>query len=225
MTDAEREEERYAEARHQMVERQLRRRGIVDESVLRAMAEVPRHRFVDEAYRERAYDDYPLPIGAGQTISQPYMVARMTELCCPKPGDRALEVGAGSGYQTAVLARLCGQVFSTEIVEELAETAQRTLTELGCSNIALELRDGSAGWPEQAPFDIILVAAGAPTIPEELREQLAEGGRLVIPVGGREVQTLLRVLRHGSELVTLEDTSCRFVDLRGKHGWDGDQSS
>jgi protein-L-isoaspartate(D-aspartate) O-methyltransferase len=215
----------YLDERLQMVEHQLRRRGIRDERVLKAMEEVPRHRFVDAIYRDQAYEDHPLPIGAGQTISQPYMVARMTELCAAGPDDRALEVGAGSGYQTAVLARLCREVFAAEIVEELVLRARAVLAELGCSNVTLERRDGSSGWPEAAPFDIILVAAGAPEVPGPLVDQLSDGGRLVIPVGGRETQILWRLIRRGSEFVREEDTPCRFVDLRGRHGWDGERFS
>ena len=211
--------------RQRMVQLQLRQRGILDERVLSAMEQVPRHRFVDENQLGQAYEDHPLPIGAGQTISQPYMVARMTELCAPAPGDRALEVGAGSGYQTAILASLVRQVFAAELIEELAARAQAVLDALGYQNVTVERRDASSGWPEAAPFDIILVAAGAPSVPPPLVEQLADGGRLVIPVGGREVQTLLRVTRRGGQVLHEEDTPCRFVDLRGRHGWDRESFS
>lgn len=206
-----------------MVDRQLRRRDIVDERVLAVMERVPRHLFLEETYRHRAYEDNPLPIGSGQTISQPYMVARMTELCTPGPTDRALEVGAGSGYQAAVLASLCDHVYAAEIVEQLARRALRTLADLGYGNVTAEHRDGSAGWPEASPFDIILVSAGAPDVPAALAEQLAEGGRLVIPVGNREVQVLRRLVRRGKELIRLDDTPCRFVNLRGRYGWDGEE--
>jgi protein-L-isoaspartate(D-aspartate) O-methyltransferase len=211
----------YASARVQMVERQLRRRGILDERTLQAMQEVPRHLFVDAELRDRAYDDHPLPIGAGQTISQPYMVARMTELCALAPNDRVLEVGAGCGYQTAILARLCGHVYAVEIVEQLALRARAVLASLGSSNVTLEWRDGSVGWSDQAPFNAVLVAAGAPEVPVALQAQLADGGRLVIPVGGRDVQTLVRLLRHGDRFERFQDTPCRFVDLRGAYGWEG----
>jgi len=217
--------EAFAVERRGMVDRQLRRRGILDERVLGAMEQVPRHLFVDEVYRESAHEDHPLPIGEGQTISQPYMVGRMTELCAPRPTDRALEVGAGCGYQTAVLSRLCQWVYAVELVDPLAARAAATLQSLGYSNVTVERRDGSSGWPEHAPYDVILVAAGAPMVPEALKEQLADGGRLVIPVGGREVQTLLRLVRRGQEWERLEDTPCRFVDLRGVHGWDRDRFS
>jgi len=210
----------FLEDRLRMVERQLRRRGISDERVLHTMEEIPRHRFVDEAHRHEAYEDHPIPIGSGQTISQPYMVARMTELCAPLESDRVLEIGAGSGYQTAVLARLSQRVFAAEIVLDLVTRARTVLVELGCANVTLEHRDASSGWSEAAPFDAILVAAGAPEVPPPLVEQLADGGRLVIPVGGRALQTLLRITRRGAELLTQEDTACRFVDLRGRHGWD-----
>lgn len=214
-------EEGFREARRLMVERQLRARGILEPRTLAAMAEVPRHLFVDEQLRDHAYEDRPLPIGAGQTISQPYMVARMTELCALAPEDRVLEVGAGCGYQSAVLARLASAVFASEIIEDLAARAAVTLDTLGfAGRVEVECRDGSRGWAERAPFDAILVAAGAPTVPGPLREQLAEGGRLVIPVGGREVQTLVRIIRHGDDFEELEDTPCRFVDLRGAYGWE-----
>jgi protein-L-isoaspartate(D-aspartate) O-methyltransferase len=204
-----------------MVEQQIRRRGISDGAVLEAMARVPRHAFVDRCYLEEAYEDHPLPIGCGQTISQPFMVALMTELCDLSPGDSVLEVGAGSGYQSAVLAALCQKVYATEIVEDLVSKARRALSAAGCDNVLLELRDGSKGWPDHAPYDAILVAAGAPGVPEPLREQLAEGGRLVIPVGGRGLQILKRITRRGHVFETSADTACRFVDLRGEHGWSG----
>ena len=217
-------DEIYQRFRREMVLRQLRRRGIADERVLAAMESVPRHMFVDPSCRGEAYADHPLPIGGGQTISQPYMVARMTELCAPAPGDRVLEVGAGSGYQSAVLAALCQQVYATELVEELVASARRALAATGFDNVALVHRDGSAGWPEHAPFDAILVAAGAPAVPEPLQQQLAQGGRLVIPVGGRGMQILQRITRHGDDFETRLDTACRFVDLRGEHGWQGGRS-
>ena len=211
-------EERSAE-RREMVEVQLRARGIADPRVLEVMGRVPRHRFVDASLQSQAYEDHPLPIGYGQTISQPYMVARMTELCELAPTDRVLEVGAGSGYQTAVLASLCRAVFATEIVEPLAERAIRVLTSLGLTNATVAFRDGSVGWAERGPFDAILVAAGAPGVPPPLEEQLAEGGRLVIPVGDRTLQVLRRYTRQGAAVVRLDDTPCRFVELHGRHGW------
>ncbi len=206
--------------RRRMVERQIRRRGIVDEQVLRVMEQVPRHLFVDPDYRDRAYEDYPLPIGSGQTISQPFMVARMTELCCLTPTDCVLEIGAGSGYQTAILAKLCRHVFALELLEELGKKAECILRDLGYDNVTISYRDGSGGWPEHSPYQTILVAAGAPEVPPILKDQLVEDGRLVIPVGGREIQILQCITRHGQEFRAVQDTPCRFVDLRGEYGWD-----
>jgi protein-L-isoaspartate(D-aspartate) O-methyltransferase len=213
--------EHFAALRQEMVEQQIRRRGISDRRVLEAMTRVPRHEFVDRGYLEEAYEDHPLPIGCGQTISQPFMVARMTELCALSPEDRVLEVGAGSGYQSAILAALCQQVYATEIVEDLVSKARRALEVTGCENVLLELRDGSKGWREHAPYDAVLVAAGAPEVPDPLKEQLADGGRLVIPVGGRGLQILKCITRRGDAFETSADTACRFVDLRGEHGWSG----
>jgi protein-L-isoaspartate(D-aspartate) O-methyltransferase len=201
-----------------MVIEQLAHRGIRDPRVLGAMGSVLRHRFVDPALARDAYDDRPLAIGYGQTISQPYMVARATELAQPRAGDRALEVGAGSGYQTAVLAELCKEVFAIEIVPALAERAARTLGELGYRNAVVEAFDGSGGWPEHAPYDLIIVSAGAPRIPPLLVDELAEGGRLIIPVGGPEEQELAVVRREGDHYLTAYDTRCRYVDLLGRFG-------
>jgi len=208
----------FAELRRRMVIEQLVHRGIRDPRVLGAMGTVPRHRFVDPALAADAYDDRPLAIGYGQTISQPYMVARATELAEPHAEDRALEVGAGSGYQTAVLAELCSQVFAIEIVPALAERAARALAETGHHNAVVEAFDGSGGWPAHAPYDLIIVSAGAPRIPPLLVDELAEGGRLVIPVGGPEEQELAVVRREGDHYVTAYDTRCRYVDLQGRFG-------
>ena len=212
--------DRYAPLRARMVAQQLRRRDVRDERVLEAMGRVPRHAFVDAAHLEEAYRDHPLPIGDGQTISQPYMVARMTELCAPAPESRVLEVGAGCGYQTAVFASLCHHVHAVEFVGDLARACQANLARLGIDNVTVRHGDGTLGWPEHAPFDVILVAAAAPSLPTPLLEQLADGGRLVIPTGGRMVQTLQVITRRGDELRTVDDTACRFVRLRGEHGWD-----
>jgi protein-L-isoaspartate(D-aspartate) O-methyltransferase len=206
-----------------MVLEQLVRRGIREPRVLEAMAAVPRHRFVDRALASQAYDDRPLAIGYGQTISQPYMVARATELAAPQAQDRALEVGAGSGYQAAVLAELCAEVFAVEIVPALAGRARQVLAELDYGNVVLESFDGSGGWPEHAPYDVIIVSAGAPRIPALLVSELADGGRLIIPVGGPEEQELAVVRREGDHYVTAYDTRCRYVDLQGRFGVGGGQ--
>jgi|SRR5579862_715181 len=212
------EDARFAQARRQMVVEQLVKRGVRDERVLAALGVVPRHLFVDAALAGDAYSDRPLPIGFGQTISQPYMVARATELAAPRPTDRVLEVGAGSGYQAAVLARLAAEVHGIEIVPALAARAQATLEALGIGNVAIEAFDGGGGWPEHAPYDVILVSAGAPRVPPLLVDQLADGGRLVVPVGTREEQTLAVVRRVGDRYETREDTRCRYVDLLGRFG-------
>ena len=201
-----------------MVLDQLARRGIRDARVLEAMTVVPRHRFVDPALAPQAYEDRPLAIGFGQTISQPYMVARATELAAPRPTDRALEVGAGSGYQTAVLAELAAEVYAIEIVPALAARARQALADTGYRNVIVESFDGSGGWPEHAPYDVIIVSAGAPRIPALMVSELADGGRLVIPVGGPDEQELAVVRREGDHYVTAYDTRCRYVDLQGRFG-------
>ncbi|MBD3296641.1 MAG: protein-L-isoaspartate(D-aspartate) O-methyltransferase, partial [Candidatus Omnitrophica bacterium] len=170
-------------AREEMVERQIRARGVDDSDVLRAMTEVRRHFFVPDQYSERAYDDTPLPIGFGQTISQPYVVAYMTAAAGVRPTDRVLEIGTGSGYQAAVLAELAEEVYTIERIEALAENAEKRLRMLGYDNIHVRWGDGYKGWPEKAPFDVIIVTAAPPDVPEKLKEQLAEGGRMVVPVG------------------------------------------
>jgi protein-L-isoaspartate(D-aspartate) O-methyltransferase len=204
-----------------MVERQIAARGIRDRSVLEAMRRVPRHEFVRAADAAQAYDDRPLSIGFGQTISQPYMVGRMAELAELTPSARVLEIGAGSGYQTAILCELAARVYAVEVVAPLAARAKERLRALGYRNADIEAFDGTHGWPEHAPYDAILVAAGAPRVPPLLAAQLADGGRLVIPVGEREDQKLLRVRRSGGEYETETDIACRFVDLVGRYGWGG----
>jgi len=211
------------EQRAMMVARQLRSRGIRDERVLRVMGEIPRELFVPEDRRRLAYADEALPIASGQTISQPYIVARMTELLAPRPGDRVLEIGTGSGYQAAILAKLGCQVVSIERHADLAEAARARLAELGLGG-AVEVRvgDGSLGDPAGAPWDGIIVTAAAPSIPASLREQLSpDGGRLVIPVGNRLRQDLLVVVRHGDEWVETNDGPCVFVPLVGAEGFAG----
>ena len=206
--------------REAMVATQLRARGIADERVLAAMADVPREAFVPDGRRDLAYADGAVPIEAGQTISQPYMVARMTELLRVHPGDRVLEIGTGSGYQSAVLARLGCRVLSLERQAELAASARERLARLGYGE-AVEIRvgDGSLGAPDDAPFEGIIVTAGAPRIPDALREQLAEGGRLVVPVGSRNSQDLVHVERRGDEWIERSDGPCLFVPLVGEGGW------
>lgn len=202
-----------------MVKEQLAARGISDPRLLKAMGRLPRHLFVPESMRDRAYDDSPLPIGDGQTISQPYMVAWMTELLEVKEEDKILEIGTGSGYQAAILCELAAEVLSIEKYPRLAGKAEERLRRLGYDNLSILVGDGTMGWPEEAPFDGIIVTAGAPSIPEPLPEQLADGGRLVIPVGPSGMQMLTLVRREGGSFTTREEGSCVFVPLVGKFGW------
>ena len=202
-----------------MVEEQLRRRGIHDQRLLAVMANIPRHSFVSSDYQLAAYEDRPLPIGEGQTISQPYMVAVMTQSLELKGDERVLEIGTGSGYQTAILAELAKTIFTIERIQELLLRAQKILQELGYENIFFLTGDGTKGWPEKAPFDGIIVTAGAPEIPQTLTSQLAEGGRLVIPVGPRYTQTLYKVTRKRNQFTEEDLTGCVFVPLVGDFGW------
>jgi len=203
-----------------MVERQLVPRDITDPRVLAAMGSLPRHLFVEEALQSQAYTDNALPIGSRQTISQPYIVAAMTQLLKVGPEDRVLEIGTGSGYQTALLAALAGEVYTIERLRPLANRARAILQELGCSNIHLRVGDGTAGWPEEAPFARIVVTAGAPSVPAPLLAQLDRGGRMVIPVGDGKKQTLTVVIK-GPAGVRLEHYDpCVFVKLIGRDGWD-----
>ncbi|HEX4460121.1 MAG TPA: protein-L-isoaspartate(D-aspartate) O-methyltransferase [Polyangia bacterium] len=211
-----------ARRRRRMVVDQLEARGIRDVRLLSAMRKVPRERFLDEPMRERAYEDAPVPIGGGQTMSQPYMVARMCELCELRGNERVLEVGVGSGYQTAILCELALRVFGVELKPELARVAERRLRTLGYHNLEVGVFDGTCGWREKQPFDAIVVAAGAPDIPALLVDQLADGGRLVVPVGPRQGQRLAIVKRRGGEFTTEWNTPCAFVDLVGRYGWGGD---
>ena len=209
-----RETQDYSEARRVMVARQLKGRGIADPRVLAAMGQVPRHLFVPPALAPRAYGDYPLPIGQEQTISQPYIVALMSQWAEVQPGDRVLEVGTGSGYQAAVLAELTDKVFSIEIKPELARSAAARLRELGYGQVRVKSGDGYLGWPEEAPFDAILVTAAAPKVPPALAAQLQEGGRLVIPLGeAGGSQTLVRLRKVKGELKEEERLAVRFVPL------------
>jgi protein-L-isoaspartate(D-aspartate) O-methyltransferase len=209
----------FVQARAEMVERQIRRRGVADPQTLRVMQEVPRHEFVPHELRCRAYEDVPLPIGDSQTISQPYIVAAMTAALHLQPFDRVLDVGTGCGYQAAILSRVVSAVYSMEVRRNLAETAAQRLTRLGFSNVHVQCGDGTLGLPEFAPFNAILVAAAAPSIPQPLVAQLAEGGRMVLPVGAPDRQQLVRVIRHGSNFETTTLEPCQFVPLIGRHGW------
>ncbi len=213
------EEEYFRQLRQEMVRTQIAERGVRDPRVLEAMLRVPRHLFVPEDLRHRAYEDTPLPIGEGQTISQPYMVAWMTELLGVEEGDRVLEIGTGSGYQAAVLCELAGEVFSVEKNPVLAREAEERLRSLGYANVRVRVGDGTLGWSEEAPFDGIVVTAGAPSVPQPLLEQLAEGGRLVIPVGSATMQMLTVVRKEDGTFRTTEEGTCIFVPLVGKYGW------
>ena len=204
-----------------MVEEQLKGRGIKDQRVLDAFLEVPRHKFVEEYMKYKAYDDYPLSIGYGQTISQPYMVAIMTETLSPKPGETILEIGTGSGYQAAILSRLCSAVYTIERISALASRARKLLDELGYFNIHISVGDGTMGLPQHAPYDGIIVTAGAPHVPEALMAQLNEDGRLVIPIGDQGIQDLKRITKTKNGVKEESMGGCRFVKLIGKNGWSG----
>ena len=211
----------FATARRRMVESQIKSRGVADPLVLAAILKVPRHLFVEEALWSQAYADHPLQIGEHQTISQPYMVASMTEALRLAGGERVLEIGTGSGYQAAVLAEIAAKVYSIERLRPLMSQARQVLDRLGYHNILIKLGDGTAGWPEEGPFEGIVVTAGAPEIPQPLVAQLASGGRLVVPVGDQQSQTLKRLTltERGPEVEDL--TGCRFVRLIGRYGWKG----
>ena len=208
-----------ARRRASMVEEQLRLRGIHDERLLLAMGKVPREKFIAPEYRSEAYGDGPLPIGAGQTISQPLMVATMIEALRVQPSDRVLEVGTGTGYEAAILGELAAEVWTVERHADLANKARLVLQELGYHNVHVVEGDGSLGLPQQAPFDKILVAAGAPQAPPSLVEQLAEGGAMAVPVGNRVEQELQVIRRTGGAIVTSRHVLCCFVPLLGAEGW------
>jgi protein-L-isoaspartate(D-aspartate) O-methyltransferase len=215
-------EERYSRLRGDMVSRQVRARGVRDPAVLKAMLEVPRHLFVPPALRPEAYEDYPLPVGEGQTISQPYIVALMTQSLALKPDDRVLEVGTGSGYQAAVLGRIVREVYSVEINANLAAQAAQRLRQLGFDNVHVRTGDGFYGWPEKAPFDGVIVTCAAPEVPRPLFEQLAEGRRLVIPLGPPgSVQELTVVTKKRGRLHIEKVLDVRFVPMTGEveKGW------
>lgn len=212
------EESRFEEARREMVERQLKARDITDPLVIKAMEKVPRHLFVDRGLWSKAYDDRPLPIGEGQTISQPYIVALMTQLIRLKGGERVLEVGTGSGYHAAVLAELAGEVYTVEIIKSLGDKAKKRLRALGYKNIEVKLGDGYYGWKEFAPFDVIVVTAAANHLPPPLLDQLKDGGRMVIPVGAPfYVQTLMLVEKEKGRIITNHIAQVQFVPLLGGH--------
>ncbi len=210
----------FATARNRMVESQLISRGIKDPRVLDTMRKVPRHRFVEEALISQAYNDHPLPIGEKQTISQPYMVALMTEALDLQGSEKVLEIGTGSGYQTAILAELAEKIHSVERIRPLSAKAQRILDELGYFNVVLKVGDGSLGLKEEAPFEAIIVTAGSPDVPQPLVDQLVVGGRLVVPVGDRYTQSLIKVVRAKEGLTKMDLGGCRFVNLLGQHGWE-----
>jgi len=209
----------FALARKRMVQEQLVARGIQDKRVLDAMMKVPRHLFVEEGLWHQAYGDFPLPIGEGQTISQPYIVALMTAVLHVKGDEKVLEIGTGSGYQAAILAELTKQVFSIERIGPMASKARKILDELGYANVLIQVSDGTYGWKEEAPFDGIIVTAGAPEIPSTLVEQLGKGGRLVIPVGDEYSQTLFTVVKKEKGYKREDLGGVRFVKLIGDHGW------
>jgi len=211
--------EDFSAAREDMVRSQLLPRGIADPRVLRAMRSVPRERFVGKAMIPHAYEDRPLPIGEDQTISQPYIVALMTEALGLEGGEKTLEIGTGSGYQAAILAELSREVYTVERLPHLLDRARRILETLGYENIFFKIDDGTMGWKDHGPYDAIIVTAAAPGIPGPLKEQMAEDGRLIIPVGDRYSQTLIRVTREDGGLFQEDLGGCRFVPLKGAYGW------
>ena len=204
-----------------MVEQQLIPRGIQDSLTLKSMGLVPRHLFVDDAMQARAYGDHPLPIGCGQTISQPYIVALMTQVAGLQGHERVLEIGTGSGYQAAILSRICERVYTIERLDSLLGRARKLFDRLRYHNIVSRIDDGTTGWADEAPFDVILVTAGGPKIPEPLIEQLADPGRMVIPVGDQAVQELQVLEKKDGEVSVRIIEQVRFVNLIGRNGWDG----
>jgi protein-L-isoaspartate(D-aspartate) O-methyltransferase len=213
------EEAYYAAERERMVEEQLLKRDIFDPRVLQAMREVPRHRFINREYRHQAYSDCPLPIGQSQTISQPYIVALMTQMLRLRADDKVLEVGTGSGYQAAVLGHLAHEVHTVERHKRLASRADRLMNSLGITNVYVHVGDGTLGWPPDAPYDRILATAAAPKVPQPLLNQLAEGGCLILPVGSRGGQYLERWTRRAGDFHREQGAPVAFVPMLGKHGW------
>ena len=212
-------DDKYTQAREQMVSRQIMARGIHNERLLDVMRVVPRHLFVPQGVRLLAYHDCPLRIGWGQTISQPYIVALMTDALELKGRERVLEIGTGSGYQAAILSQLVDRVYTVERIQELADRARNLFNRLGYDNILMHIDDGTLGWSEYAPYDAIIITAAAPDVPRVLTDQLAEGGRLVAPVGGSWAQSLVRVRKQDNHLHRQELSSVAFVPLIGKYGW------
>ncbi len=208
----------YESARQQMVKEQLKARGIDDPGILAAIEDVKRHLFVPGKYKDNAYEDRPLPIGEGQTISQPYIVAYMTEVINPKPSDKILEVGTGSGYQAAVLAKLCDSVYTIEIVPSLGHNAKKTLDQLGYDNIKIKIGDGYQGWQEYAPYDAIIVTCAPKDIPSAIKKQLAEGGKMIIPVGEAFNQQLVILHKKEDELIKDKALPVRFVPMVNEKG-------
>jgi protein-L-isoaspartate(D-aspartate) O-methyltransferase len=206
-------------ARERMVKNQLMARSIRDERVLKAMGKIPRHLFIQEALAGEAYNDHPVPIGEKQTISQPYIVALMTEALELEGSENTLEIGTGSGYQTAILAELSSRVYTIERIKSLLVKARKLLAKLNYNNILFKAFDGTLGWKDYAPFDAIMVTAGAPSVPEPLKEQLADNGRIIIPVGDRYTQELIKITRKGESFDQESLGGCRFVNLIGVHGW------
>ncbi len=210
---------KFDRLRQDMVEKQIEARGIRDANVLAAMRKVPRHLFVSEALMDQAYNDFPLPIGEQQTISQPYIVAEMTQALQLGPDDRVLEIGTGSGYQAAILAQIAFRVYTIERIYSLYTKARKLFDQLGYHNIVTRYSDGTTGWKDESPFDAIIVTAGAPEIPQVLVNQLAVGGRLVIPVGNQYVQELIQLVRDENGVRQINLGGCRFVKLVGEYGW------
>jgi len=212
---------KYQRQREDMVRKQIQARGVTDPKVLAAMRKVPRHLFVSEALRDQGYGDFPLPIGEQQTISQPYIVAEMTQALQPNENDRVLEIGTGSGYQAAVLAEIVFRVYTVERIHPLLVKARKLFDRLHYHNIVTRYSDGTSGWEAESPFDAIIVTAGAPKIPQLLVSQLAVGGRLVIPVGNQFSQELIKLYKNSKGIHKTNLGGCRFVKLVGEHGWGG----
>lgn len=210
---------KYERQREEMVKKQIAARGITDPNVLAAMQKVPRHLFVNEALIDQAYGDHPLPIGEGQTISQPFIVAEMTQALALSKDDRVLEIGTGSGYQAAILAEIVFRVYTIERIYSLYVKARKLFDSLGYHNIVMRYADGTLGWKEESPFDAIIVTAGSPVIPQTLIQQLAIGGRMVIPIGNQHSQELVKIIREEKGIRQISLGGCRFVKLVGEYGW------